>query len=78
MKKITAILFIVFVAFHVQAKKTTVTSASAINNGSWTAGDTIVLKNGTWNNQSISFVANGTATKPVVLIPETEGAVILE
>lgn len=77
MKKITAILFIVFVAFHVQAKKTTVTSASAINNGSWTAGDTIVLKNGIWNNQSISFVANGTATKPVVLIPETEGAVIL-
>jgi len=63
-----------YVAF---ARKVNVTSASAINNGSWVAGDTIVMKNGNWTNQVISFRATGTASNPIVLLAETAGQVIL-
>jgi len=76
MKKIIFIL--VFLgSISVYAEKKYVTTASAINNGSWTAGDTIVLKNGTWTNQTIALKANGTATNPIVLMSETQGKVIL-
>lgn len=63
-----------YVAF---ARKVNVTSASGINNGSWVAGDTIVMKNGSWTNQVISFRAIGTALQPIVLLAETAGQVIL-
>jgi poly(beta-D-mannuronate) lyase len=73
-------LFVIIVlvsSFQLIARKTTVTTASAINNGSWVAGDTIMMKNGAWTNQSISFKATGTALNPVVLEAETPGNVIL-
>ena len=54
-----------------------VSSAAEINNPSWAPGDTIVMTNGTWMDQSISLIANGTAEEPVVLIAETPGEVIL-
>lgn len=60
----------------VSAHQTVVTTASAINSGSWSAGDTIVLKNGIWNNQSISLRAFGSESQPVVLMAETPGEVI--
>ncbi len=41
------------------------------------AGDTILMKNGTWTNQSISFKGTGTASKPIVLLAQTAGSVIL-
>jgi poly(beta-D-mannuronate) lyase len=73
------LLYLLFVALSlsVYARKTTVTTASAINNGSWAAGDTIVMKNGLWTNQSISINSTGTQLQPVVLMSETEGNVIL-
>ncbi|MBP1675452.1 MAG: poly(beta-D-mannuronate) lyase [Bacteroidetes bacterium] len=76
MKKIIFIL-VFFCCISVYAEKKFVVTASAINNGSWIAGDTIVLKNGTWTNQTIALKANGTATNPIVLMAETQGKVIL-
>lgn len=75
----TNLLIIVLICSNLQlfSRKTTVTTASTINSGSWVAGDTIVMKNGTWTNQSISFRATGTALSPVVLQAETPGNVIL-
>lgn len=75
-KSVVYILFFIL-SFSLSARKTTVTTASAINNGSWTAGDTIVMRNGTWTNQAISLTANGNAANPVVLQAETAGLVIL-
>ena len=73
------LLYLLFVALSLStyARKTTVTTATAINNGSWAAGDTIVMRNGTWTNQTISLTANGNAANPVVLEAETAGKVIL-
>lgn len=59
------------------ARKIQVSTATQINNGSWIAGDTIVLKNGTWTDQTISIKATGTALQPVVLTAQTAGSVIL-
>ena len=59
------------------AKQTIVSTASEINNGSWIAGDTLVMKNGTWTNQSILLKGTGTELQPIVLLAETPGDVIL-
>lgn len=73
-----AIGFIFLICFcSISAKSTLVFSASEINGGNWTAGDTIVMKNGTWSNQYISFKASGADLKPIVLLAETPGQVIL-
>ena len=40
-------------------------------------GDTIILKNGTWNNVFLGFYANGTETNPIVVTAETAGEVNL-
>ena len=75
-KSVVYILFFI-ISFSLSARKTTVTTASSINNGNWAAGDTIVMRNGTWTNQTISLTANGNAANPVVLQAETAGLVIL-
>ncbi|HPO67170.1 MAG TPA: chondroitinase-B domain-containing protein [Paludibacteraceae bacterium] len=75
--RLTVILIFLMSCVMGNARQTVVTNASAINNGTWTAGDTIVMKNGTWINQSISFKATGNASQPVVLMAETPGKVIL-
>ncbi len=54
-----------------------VTTHTEINNGTWSAGDTIVMKNGTWTDKSISFTAQGSLNNPVVLLAEKAGDVIL-
>ena len=61
---------------QLSAARTVVTTAANINNGSWSAGDTLVLKNGLWTNQTISLRAFGTASQPIVLLAETPGDVI--
>ncbi|MDD3078008.1 MAG: chondroitinase-B domain-containing protein [Paludibacter sp.] len=71
------IIFFLSLVISTYARQTEVSSASAINKGVWSAGDTIVLQNGTWNNQNISFKAIGTSTNPVVIQAETAGNVIL-
>jgi len=70
-------LLVFFCLLHpLSARRVVVTTASAVNNGTWSAGDTIVLKNGTWTNQAISIRAFGTASKPIVLVAEIPGSVI--
>ncbi|MCB8993986.1 MAG: T9SS type A sorting domain-containing protein [Bacteroidales bacterium] len=72
-------IFILLLAlsFSVSAKKVTVASATEINNPFWYAGDTIVMKSGTWTNQTISFRADGTLEAPIVLMTESPGETIL-
>lgn len=77
MKKISIFIVLLTLVCSAYAKRTIVTTASSINFGTWTAGDTIVMKNGTWNNQTISFKATGTAAQPIVLMAESPGNVIL-
>ena len=67
----------VTISCTVNARKTEVTTHTQINNGSWSAGDTIVMKNGTWTDMSISFTAQGALNNPVVLLAEKAGGVIL-
>jgi poly(beta-D-mannuronate) lyase len=59
------------------ARQITVNSATQINGGSWSAGDTIVMKNGTWTNQAIVIKGTGTSNNPIVLLAETAGNVVL-
>lgn len=77
MKKFCVLLLSVFFSFSVYSKQTLVSSASDINGKFWFPGDTIVMKNGVWTNQSISFKAEGTEGQPIVLMAETPGEVIL-
>ncbi len=70
------LLLLLSVIQPVLARRVVVTTASAINSGSWSAGDTIILKNGTWTNQSVSLRAFGTATQPIVVMAETPGEVV--
>ena len=76
--KYKLLLFILTIcSLTANARKTQVTSATQINGGSWSAGDTIEWKNGTWTNQVVSFKASGTAAQPIVLMAQTPGSVIL-
>ncbi len=56
-----------------------VASVAELNalSGTLAAGDTVVLRNGTYASQQISLKANGTAQAPVVITGETPGGVIL-
>lgn len=42
------------------------------------AGDTVLMANGDWTNQRLIFKGNGTAEKPIVLMAEKAGEVILK
>jgi len=77
MKKTLLLLLYLFSTLVACAKQTIVSTASEINNGSWIAGDTLVMKNGTWTNQSILLKGTGTELQPIVLLAETPGDVIL-
>ena len=77
MKQLIFTLVFLLCAWSISSKNIIVSTATEINGGSWSAGDTIVMKNGTWTNQSISFRAFGTITQPIVLLAETAGSVIL-
>lgn len=77
MKQLIPWIMILSFLGPVYGRRTVVTTASAINFGIWNAGDTIIMKNGTWNNQVISLKATGTSTNPIVIEAETSGKVIL-
>ena len=75
--KYKLLLFILTIcSLTVNARKIQVTSATQVNGGSWSAGDTIEWKNGTWANQVVSFKASGTAAQPIVLMAQTAGLVV--
>jgi len=77
MKNIIITFLFLLNCFAATATKTQVTSASDINFRNWSAGDTLVMKNGTWTDQSILLKGTGTAAHPVVLEAEIPGKVIL-
>lgn len=56
-----------------------VKSASEISVAMFSArpGDTLLMENGTWVNQRISFVGHGTELNPIVLRAESLGSVVL-
>lgn len=41
------------------------------------AGDTIVLKNGTWKNVQLLAMGEGTSSQPIIIMAETAGKVII-
>ena len=75
-KTLLLVLLFIFLSYA-NANRIMVSNASAINSRSWVAGDTIVMKNGTWTNQVITLKANGTESDPIVLMAENAGNVIL-
>ncbi len=77
MKKATLLLAFLVCFFALSSKNSLVSSASEINSGSWSAGDTILMRNGNWLNQSITLKANGTVSAPIVLMAQTAGLVVL-
>lgn len=59
------------------ARVVQVTNATAINNTTWRAGDTIRMSGGTWRDQIITIKGTGTAASPVVLMAPTVGGTTL-
>lgn len=51
--------------------------ASAISSKTFVAGDVITLKNGTWNNKSITIKGNGTKDNPIFVNAQNAGEVVL-
>ncbi|MBC8374608.1 MAG: T9SS type A sorting domain-containing protein [FCB group bacterium] len=72
-------LIAVMLVFSAHAAVIPVSSALDIQNAmsSLTPGDTMLMENGVWTDQPISFHAVGTEENPVVLLAETPGQVIL-
>ena len=54
-----------------------VSSAAQITTAMQTAqpGDTLIMTNGTWTNQQISFAGFGNSTNPITLRAQTPGQV---
>ncbi len=77
MKNILVSLLFLLICLSVDANRTLITTASAINNGSWAAGDTIVWQNGSYTNQTVTLKTNGSASQPVVLMAQTPGQVLM-
>ena len=63
-------------ACHLTARTVVVSKASDINK-SWSAGDTLVMPNGSYDNLSLTIQGTGTASQPIVLRASTAGKVFL-
>lgn len=80
MKAAALLLFAATLPISVaQADEILVSSASEISSALSSAdpGDVLIMTNGTWSNQQIRFIANGTASQPITLRAQTPGQVIL-
>ncbi len=64
-------------AKQVQTNVYTISTAAELNALSLQPGDKVVMKAGEWKSQLINFKAKGTPEKPITLVAETKGAVIL-
>lgn len=56
----------------------TISSAAELAALTLQAGDTVMMKSGTWTDQRLEFKGTGTAQMPIVLIAEKAGKVILK
>jgi len=71
------VLTYIFVATNISGQYF-VSSSSEISaiQSSLVPGDTVILKNGIWNNQIVKLTAQGTEEDTIVLRAETQGHVI--
>lgn len=76
-KYLTLTILLILSVQSTSAKYFLVSSTSEINGKKWIAGDTVVMKNGKWVDQSIVFKGTGTESNPVVLTVQIPGEVIL-
>ena len=62
----------------VASEKTyTITNAVELNELKLAPGDKVIMKSGEWKSQLINFKGKGTAEKPITLVAETKGSVVL-
>ncbi|MCC7378402.1 MAG: polysaccharide lyase 6 family protein, partial [Chitinophagaceae bacterium] len=79
MIKHSLIFFLLLCCISVQAKKITVTNAEELRAANEDAkpGDTILLKNGEWQNLDMILSCQGNAKQPIVFKAETNGRVMI-
>jgi poly(beta-D-mannuronate) lyase len=80
MRFINVCLYLVcFVALQLTAKEYVVADQQSFADiaSNLKAGDTVILKNGVWNDFEILFKGKGTAQAPITLTAETKGKVVL-
>jgi poly(beta-D-mannuronate) lyase len=72
-------LALLLITVSVKAKNTTVSSPSDLKKAVQQAqpGDTIFLQNKEWKNANLIVQGKGTAAKPIVIVPQTIGKVIV-
>lgn len=77
--KLVLSAFVVIFTTHLSAATYKVRNQEGFNRAvtQLEPGDTVVLKNGVWNDFEVLFEGKGTADKPIQLIPQTKGKVIL-
>lgn len=75
----TCLAVLVLMSTNVVAKQYLVEDQKAYNKlaAQLQAGDTVILKNGTWTDFEILFQGQGTEAQPITLRAETKGKVIL-
>ena len=80
MIKHSLIFCLLFWATIIQAKNITVTNADELRAANETAkpGDTVLLKNGDWQNLDMELTCNGNAMQPIVFKAQTNGQVIIK
>lgn len=61
----------------ISEKTYTITSAAELNELKLAPGDKVIMKSGEWKSQSINFKGKGTSEKPITLVAEAKGSVIL-
>lgn len=78
MKRIIILILYLYCTVYIPiwSARMVVTSASGVNK-TWKAGDTIVMQNGIWRNQVLSFKGNGSAKQPIVLMAQEGGRVVM-
>jgi poly(beta-D-mannuronate) lyase len=59
------------------AKEYQIASADELNALSLVAGDVVIMTNGTWTDQNLTFKGTGTQDQPITLRAETPGNVVL-
>jgi len=74
--------YIVAITFALSASGALIPVGSALDiynaSNGIAPGDTMLMENGVWTDQPISFHAVGTEENPVVLLAETPGQVIIQ
>src|SRR4051812_15646817 len=73
-------LLIVFIGWlsEVRARTYPITSARALSELTLKPGDTVVLKEGIWNDEQLLFKGAGTKQWPIVLMAFAPGEIVLK